>query len=98
LIKGRIRETTIKYCSEKKKKENDIIKQLTRDIINDLEEKYIANCTDETKKSIEDKKAKLENISLKHAKGFYITWSKAEYIEGMEKNGKYFAKFGKEEK
>lgn len=62
MIKGRIRETSIKYYSEKKKKEIDIIKQLTLDI-HDLEEKYIANCSDETKQSIEDIKAILENIS-----------------------------------
>lgn len=94
IIKGRIRDETIKYASIKKK--NDLrneheINSKIRDLEKEIELNTSNNILIENLKS---EKAKLNDLIDKRIKGILLR-SKAEWVEGSEKNTKYFANLEK---
>ena len=94
IIKGAIRNETIKYASYKKKEQNKHELRLTEDINN-----IKHNLTKGGEQENELKRLKEKNQELKHLyesqiQGFVIR-SKASYIEGGEKNTKHFASLEK---
>ena len=94
LIKGRIRDETIKYASAKKKINYNIERETIKYIEliqNDLY-KDSSNITLINK--YKEEKQKLEEINDNKIKGILIR-TKAVWIEGAEKNTKYFASLEK---
>ena len=93
LIKGSIRNETIKYTSFKKKKENEEEKKLQKEI-DDLEKHLTLDNNNNIKEQLKQKKLQLwEKIELK-TKGIAIR-AKAEWVKGIDKNTKYFANLEK---
>ena len=94
VIKGRIRDETIKYASFKKKtdmqNERDITSKI-KELENEIESNATNNILIENLKSEKDK---LNQLIDKRIKGVLLR-SKAEWIEGSEKNSKYFANLEK---
>ena len=94
IIKGSIRNETIKYASFKKKEQNKKEIQLT-DEINTIKHNLTqGNDQDNLLKRLKEKSQELQNLYDLEIKG-YIIRSKADYIEGREKNTKYFANLEK---
>ena len=94
LIKGTVRNVTIQYTSLKKKnekREEDIIRKEIDDLdiqlSNDTENEILLN-------SLKEKKVRLENIFNNKTNGIILR-AKAEWVEGGEKNTKYFANLEK---
>ena len=94
VLKGVIRNETIKYASKKKQMENKEEKQLQVQL-EELNEKLLNDSkNEELINEIKQKKVKLETIYDKKTRGTIIR-SKARWIEGGEKNTKYFANLEK---
>ena len=97
LIKGSIRNETIKYGSMKKKERDRIEQQLTNDIenLNKIMNDTVNNETvDLLEQQIDSKKTELNTLIDKKIEGFILR-SKAQVIEEGEKNTKYFASLEK---
>ena len=97
LIKGSIRNETIKYGSMKKKERDRIEQQLTNYIenLNKIMNDTVNNETvDLLEQQIDSKKTELNTLIDKKIEG-YILRSKAQVIEEGEKNTKYFASLEK---
>ena len=94
IIKGRIRDETIKFASIKKK--NDLKEEKELNVkIESLEKELTKNPNSETTvENIKTEKSKLNDLIDKRIKGILLR-SKAEWIEGSEKNSKYFANLEK---
>ena len=94
IIKGTIRNETIIYTSTKKKKKVKIEMNLKNDIDN-LEKELSNNQDNETiLNKIKEKKSELDEIIKEHTRGILLR-AKAEWIEGAEKNTKYFSNLEK---
>ena len=94
LIKGSIRNVSIKYCANKKKEMKNDENEITREIDN-LKLKQIDRPDDLTIiNKLKEKTEQLESITKLKARGHFIR-AKAIYIEGFEKNTKYFASLEK---
>ena len=97
LIKGTIRNETIKYAAKKKKETNKQEHQLTNDIDKlkqDLTNVSDINRLEIIKESLNEKVSELESIIENKINGFILR-SKATVIEHNEKNSKYFASLKK---
>lgn len=97
LIKGTVRNETIKYATMKKKKSNANEEKYLKDI-QELN-KLIVNTEDinqmeALKRELDQKKTELENLIENKLNG-YIIRSKAQIVEQNEKNTKYFASLEK---
>ena len=87
IIKGSIRNESIKYASYKKKEQNKKETQLIEEI-NIIKGKLTSENNQENElKRLKEKNQELQNLYEIDIKG-YIIRSKAEYIEGGEKNTK----------
>ena len=94
LMKGRIRDETIKYSAQVKRDQNKTEQEIINNI-HKLEHQLIINVHDNTViDKLNMEKQKLDNINECKIKGIIIR-AKAEYVEGMEKNTKYFANLEK---
>ena len=94
VIKGAIRNTTIQYATKTKKENKNQENKLIKDI-NDIRQNISnGNNTQENNTLLKDKKNKLEEINEKKVNG-YIVRARAEYIDGGEKNSKFFANLEK---
>ena len=94
IIKGSIRDETIKYASKinRKKKEQE---ETLKSKITELEQQLIINSNDLDKcKQLIDSKSELNNLIENNIKGILLR-AKAQWIEGSEKNTKYFANLEK---
>ena len=90
IIKGSIRNESIKYASYKKKEQNKKETQLIEEI-NIIKGKLTSENDQENElKRLKEKNQELQILYEIEIKG-YIIRSKAEYIEGGEKNTKYFS-------
>ena len=97
LIKGTIRNETIKYAAKKKKETNKQEHQLTNDIDKlkqDLTNVSDVNRLEIIKESLNEKIGELESIIENKINGFILRL-KANVIEHNEKNSKYFASLEK---
>ena len=97
LVKGTIRNESIKYGSKKKKETDKLEKQLTKEIenLNKTINDTLNNSTlDLLKQEIDTKTAELNSLIDKKIDG-YILRSKAQVVEEGEKNSKYFASLEK---
>ena len=95
IIKGGIRNETIKYASFKKKEQNKKEIQLNEEINKIKNNLMKGNDNEEDDlKRLKEKDKELQNLYELAIKG-YIIRSKADYIEGGEKNTKYFANLEK---
>ena len=97
LIKGTIRNETIKYAAKNKKETNKQEHQLTKDIDKlkqDLTKVSDVNRLEIIKESLNEKVSELESIIENKINGFILR-SKANVIEHNEKNSKYFASLEK---
>ena len=97
LIKGTVRNETIKYASFKKRINQENEKQYIQDIQN-LEER-LTNTNDQDEMDrlqtrLEQTKSDLDNITENKLNGLNIR-SKAQIVEQDEKNSKYFASLEK---
>ena len=94
IIKGTIRNETIKYSTKKKRQEQNKEKQLQSEL--DHIVKQINENPDNThlKEIKTKKKLELEEIYDKKVNGIILR-SKARWVEGGEKNSKYFANLEK---
>ena len=96
LIKGTIRNTSIKYSSEKRKTHNELKNEHSNKI--QKLRKYLENSHSYNDNNIvsylENAKHQRTEILDTELKGILIR-SKAEYIEGAEKNTKFFANLEK---
>ena len=92
LIKGTVRNETIKYASTKKRENVKKEKELQKDI-DKLMDQNNPNDTN-IQEQIKQKKSHLEKIYDEKVNGLIIR-SKARWIEGGEKNTKYFANLEK---
>jgi len=94
IIKGRIRDETIKYASFKKKTDLQNEHKINAKI-KDLEREIESNATNSTLiETLKSEKAKLNELIDKRIKGILLR-SKAEWVDGSEKNSKYFANLEK---
>ena len=97
LVKGSIRNESIKYGSRKKKEKDKLEKQLTTEIenLNKTMNNTVNNATiNLLKQQIDSKKSELNSLIDKTIDG-YILRSKAQIIEEGEKNSKFFASLEK---
>ena len=95
IIKGGIRNETIKYALFKKKEQNKKEIQLNEEINKIKINLMKGNDNEEDDlKRLKEKDQELQNLYELEIKG-YIIRSKADYIEGEEKNTKYFANLEK---
>ena len=95
IIKGGICNETIKYASFKKKEQNKKEIQLNEEINKIKNNLMKGNDNEEDDlKRLKEKDQELQNLYELEIKG-YIIRSKADYIEGGEKNTKYFANLEK---
>ena len=97
LIKGAIRNESIKYGSMKKKEKDKLEKQLTTEIenLNKTMNNSVNNTSVEIlKQQIDNRKSELNSIIDQKIDG-YILRSKAQVIEEGERNSKYFASLEK---
>ena len=95
LIKGTIRNETIKYTSYRTKKENKEEKQLQKEI-DTLETQLINDHSDNINEQLNQKKTILwEKMELK-SKGVALR-AKAEWVKGIDKSTSYFANLEKKE-
>ena len=97
LIKGLIRNETIKYTTFKKKQDIDKENTLKKDIetLEDLLIKTnLVNNAEQLKNTLDSKKLELNNLIDKKINGILIR-SKATIVEHDEKNSKYFANLEK---
>ena len=95
IIKGGIRNETIKYASFKKKEQNKKEIQLNEEINKIKNNLMKGNVNEEDDlKRLKEKDQELQNLYELEIKG-YIIRSKADYIEGGEKNTNYFANLEK---
>ena len=94
IIKGTVRNESIKFASKIKKDMDKNETKLKTEI--DKLENDISNDTDnnEILESLEEKKKQLEEINEKRTEGIIIR-AKADWVEGAEKNTSYFAKLEK---
>lgn len=95
LIKGTIRNQTIKYASHKKKLEQKNEEKLIKEI--EILETKMAQTTEnfeDIKEVLDSKKTELENIYDSRINGMLIR-CKAINIDGNEKNSKFFANLEK---
>ena len=94
IIKGTIRNETIKYCSTKKKNTVKLEMQLKKDI--DKLAVELSNNTDNEiiLININKKKSELNELTKAQTCGILLR-AKAEWIEGAEKNTKYFSNLEK---
>ena len=94
IIKGSIRNESIKYAPYKKKEQNKKESQLIEEI-NIIKGKLTSENDQENElKRLKEKNQELQILYEIEIKG-YIIRSKTEYIEGGEKNTKYFANLEK---
>ena len=96
VIKGNIRNESIKYASYKKKERNNRENQLIEEI-NLIKGKLTKQSEIDQANELlrlKEKNQELQNLYEQDIKG-YIIRAKAEYIEGGEKNSKYFANLEK---
>ena len=96
IIKGTIRNESIKYATYKKKCENEKETKLKNEIEN-LENEMIPVTTlnkDEVKKNLLQKKTDLNTLLDKKIDGIILR-AKADYVEYNEKNTKYFSSLEK---
>ena len=94
VIKGTIRNESIQYATRNKKENKDQENKLIKDINNIQQNISNGNNTQENNNLLKDKKNKLEEINEKNVNG-HIVRARAEYIEGGEKNTKFFANLEK---
>ena len=94
IIKGGIRDESIKYASYKKKQKNESERQLIEEINLIKGNLTLGNDQENELIRLKEKNQELQNLYELEIKG-YIIRSKAEYIEGGEKNTKYFANLEK---
>ena len=97
LIKGTIRNETIKYASKKQKDTNKRETTLRNDIhiLNkSLSETSNTNRAETIKNNLQEKNNELEIITNAKLNGFILR-SKANIVENSEKNSKYFASLEK---
>ena len=94
VIKGAIRIETIQYATRNKTENRDQENKLIKDINNIQQNISNGNNTQENNNLLKDRKNKLEEINGKTVNG-YIVRARAEYIEGGEKNTKFFANLEK---
>ena len=93
IIKGGIRNETIKYASFKKKEQNKKEIQPNEEINKIKNNLMKGNDNEEDDlKRLKEKDQELQNLYELEIKG-YIIRSKADYIERGEKNTKYFCEF-----
>ena len=94
IIKGTIRNETIKYTSLKKKNAQNLENKLKNDIDN-LEKDLSSNPSNELLlHNINEKKDELNELIKAKTNGILLR-AKAEWIEGAEKNTKYFSNLEK---
>ena len=99
LVKGTIRNETIKYASKKNKIQNKKEKQLTSEIYNlekDIESTLNNLHIEEITHLLKLKKEELNEIIEKRINGIILR-SKCQYVENHEKNTKYFASLEKKQ-
>ena len=97
LIKGTIRNKTIKYATYKKKETNKHEKKLTNEINelqNKISESTEANVIEVLKNDLNEKKNTFEQLTETKLNGLILR-SKANIVEHDEKNSKYFASLEK---
>ena len=97
MVKGTIRNESIKYVSRKKKEKDKLEKQLTTEIenLNSTMNNTVNNATiNLLKQQIDSKKSELNSLIDKKIDG-YILRSKAQIIEEGEKISKFFASLEK---
>ena len=94
IIKGTIRNETIKYCSMKKKEHLKSEIELIKEIDNLQKQVNIDDNNINLHSLLTQKKNSLEEITAIKAQGYYIR-TKSQYIEGMERNTKYFSSLEK---
>ena len=97
LIKGTIRNETIKYATYKKKETNKKEKKLTNEIKelqNKISESTEANVIEVLKNDLNEKKNTFEQLTETKLNGLVLR-SKANIVEHDEKNSKYFASLEK---
>jgi len=92
LVKGNIRNVTIKFASQKKKEDNQQEKELIQEI-EALEQNLIRKDNIDTKE-LSNKKMLLDNLRDKKINGILLR-SKAIYVESNEKNSAFFANLEK---
>ena len=99
IIKGGIRNETIKYASFKKKEQNYRKEIQINEEINKIKNNLMKGNDNEEDdlKRLKEKDQELQNLYELEIKG-YIIRSKADYIEGEEKNTKYFANLEKKDR
>lgn len=99
LIKGSIRNETIKYSSIKKKKQNIQEQKLINDIQNietHIGDSQNIGILETLKKELTLKTNELEDIIDKRINGIILR-SKSQYVEYNEKNSKYFSNLEKKQ-
>ena len=97
LIKGTIRNETIKYATYNKKETNKQEKKLTNEINelqNKISESTEANVIEVLKNDLNEKKNTFEQLTETKLNGLILR-SKANIVEHDEKNSKYFASLEK---
>ena len=99
LIKGTIRNETIKYASTKNKIQNKTEKQLTAAIINlenDIEALSDTESLEQITNTLKQKKQELNEIIENKVNGIILR-SKCQQVENNEKNTKYFSSLEKKQ-
>ena len=97
LIKGSIRNVTIKYGTKKKKENNNQeikLKQDIENIENNINNTLCNIKLDDLKQELDIKKTELNEL-IDHKMEGHILRAKAQIIEGGEKNSQYFANIEK---
>ena len=93
VIKGNIRNETILYTTNKMKKYKNEEHKLTEEI-GTLETEFATHQNEEVGNILKDKKCKLETLIENKTNGIILR-AKADWIEGAERNTKYFARLEK---
>ena len=94
IIKGSIRNETITYASYKKKEQNKNEIKLLEEINTIKHNLTNGNDQENELQRLKEKSQDLQNLYESQIKG-YIIRSKADYVEGGEKNTQYFANLEK---
>lgn len=97
LIKGTIRNETIRYATMKKKEQNKHEQNILTDIKNIEEKLSITDnlqIAETLKLNLDEKKKSLDTLNEQKLKGIILR-SKAQIVEQNEKNSKYFASLEK---
>ena len=99
IIKGSIRNETIKYSANKKKKQNELEQKLINDfenIENQIEQTTNASLQDELTKKLDNTRKLLNDIMDIKLNGIIIR-SKSQFVEHHEKNTGYFSNLEKKQ-